>query len=295
MDGSSQDEWERLATNLRVERALLEVLDVLSGLRVVVFKGGLLTRLIYGDLRKRASADNDLWIEEPECSQALERLLLAGYRALPGIEPRAALRRYGQVALWPGGDLDEVSLDLHAEPFMGALFRVRSEELRSHLIEVPLHDRQVLTFDEPLSLVHMVAHYLQHRLERDHLDEIGAAWDAWSLDESELRQLARLTCSEPALEHAIHLAFELGHCKKPPPELTTRRARLCRLLDSKERSQLPPTKGRILSYFLAAPSRLPKAAILEIFLEEDDLISRYGEGSRLEHTWLRVRGLLMRG
>lgn len=292
---SSQDEWERLATNLRVEKALLEVLEVLPEFRVVVFKGGLLTRLIYGDLRKRASADNDLWVEEPECSRALGRLLESGFRALPGIDPRAALRRNGQVALWPRGDMDEVSLDLHAEPFMGALFPVRSEDVVPHLIEVPLHERQVLTFDEPLSLVHMVAHYLQHRLERDHLEEIGAAWDAWALDEKELRELARRTCSEPALEHALHLCWELGHCRKAPLSVTSRRARLCRLLDSKDRGQLPPTKGRVLSFFLAAPSRLPKAAIAEIFLEDDDRTSRYGPGSRMRQTWLRVRDLVHRG
>lgn len=292
---SSQDEWERLATNLRVEKALLEVLDLLGDIPVVVFKGGLLTRLIYGDLRKRASADNDIWLEEPACSKALECLLAAGFRALPGIEPHAALRRYGQVALWPQGDFDDVSLDLHAEPFMGSLFSVKNEDLRAHLIEVPLHDRTVLSFDEPLSLAHMVAHYLQHRLERDHLEEIGAAWDRWSIDEGELRALARRTCTEPALEHALFLCSELGHCQKRPLQLTTRRARLCTLFDSKNRSQLPPTKGRIASYLLAAPQRLPQAALSGVFLEEDDLISRYGFGSRLRHTWLRARDLLTRG
>lgn len=134
---SSHDEWERLATNLRVERALLDVLDLLPEFRVVVFKGGLLTRLIYGDLRKRASADNDLWIEEPDCSTALRRLLDAGFLPLPGIDPERAMRRNGQVALWPGGVMGEVSLDLHAEPFMAALFPVRIEDIRPHLIEVP--------------------------------------------------------------------------------------------------------------------------------------------------------------
>lgn len=292
---SSQEGWERLATNLRVEKALLEVLDLLQDFRVVVFKGGLLTRLIYGDLRMRASADNDIWIEEPACSQALMRLIAAGYRALPGIDPQRALRRNGQVALWPHGDIDAVSLDLHAEPFMGALFRVQRDAILAHLIEVPIHDRQVLTFDEPLSLVHMVAHYLQHRLERDHLEEIGAAWDAWSLDERALRSLARHTCSEPALEHALRLCSELHHCQKEPLRLTSRRAQLCGVFDSKDREQLPPTKGRILSFLLAAPSRLPRAVLSEVFLDEDDLISRYGQGPRLYQTWRRARDLVTRG
>lgn len=292
---SSQDEWERLATNLRVEKALLEVLDLLADFPVVVFKGGLLTRLIYGDLRKRASADNDLWIEEPACSRVLQRLLGAGFRPLSGIDPDAALRRYGQVALWPRGDLGEVSLDLHAQPFMGELFSVKNEDLRAHLIEVPLHDRTVLTFDKPLSLVHMVAHYLQHRLERDHLEEIGAAWDRWQLDEDELRVLARHTCTEPALEHALLLCAELGHCQKRPLAVKTRRARLCGHLDSPRRSQLPPTRGRIASYLLAAPQRLPRAAFSGVFLESDDLVSRYGKGSRVSQTWRRARELLVRG
>lgn len=295
MDETAQLQWERLATNLRVEEALLEVLELLKGFRVVVFKGGLLTRQIYGDLRQRASADNDIWIEEPDCRRALEILLYAGYRPLEGLEARAALRRYGQVALWPDQDMDRVSIDLHAEPFMGSLFTVEREAIQRHIVETSLHERSVLTFDEYLAFVHMVAHFLQHRLERDHLEEIGAAWEKWDLDESRLRALARSTCSEPALEHAIHLCSVLGHCRKAPLPRTTRRARLCALLDGASRSQLPPTKGRLASFLLAAPHRLPGAVVSAILLEDDDRISRYGPGSRLRQTWLRALELVTRG
>ena len=107
-----QIDLERMATNLRMEDELLGVLTLLDSLPVVVFKGPLLTRLIYGDLRQRASADNDLWVAEPHIGQALARLLAHGYRATPGLDPEGALRRVGQVALFHP-EPRRPSVDLH--------------------------------------------------------------------------------------------------------------------------------------------------------------------------------------
>ncbi len=294
MADTTQLEWERLATNLRVEKALLEVLDLLDGFSIVVFKGGLLTRQIYGDLRRRASADNDIWIPEPECSRALSVLLSAGYKPLPGLDAKAALRRYGQVALWPDQDIGSVTIDLHAEPFMGSLFAVDYDVISRHLVEAELHGRRVSTFDEYLAFVHMVAHFLQHRLERDHLEEIGDAWDAWDLDEGRLRSLARASCTEPALEHALYLCNRLGACQKPEIGRRSIRARTCARLDPPERGEPSKNRGRVLSYLLAAPHRLPRAVLAGLFLEADDSRSRFGSGSRLRQTWLRVRDLVTR-
>jgi hypothetical protein len=199
------------------------------------------------------------------------------------------------VALWPDGDKEAVSLDLHSEPFLGTLFRVDESALLEHLVDTSFHERTVKTFDRPLSLIHMVAHFLQHRMERSHLQEIGAAWDAWSLDEGELRALARRTCSEPALEHALWLARRAGACVKVPLVRQSVRARLIGAWDRPNQREPAPTAGRVISILLAQPLRLPAAAARGLLLEPDDLESRFGGGSRLGQIGQRANELLTRG
>lgn len=290
-----QDQWERLATNLRVEGALLPVLDCLSGLPVVVFKGALLTRLLFGDLRRRASADNDLWVPERYAEEALSRLLSTGFCPLPGLDASRALKRAGQVALWPGGDFDAVSCDLHLAPFARGMFSVDEDVLQKHLVVVPLHGREVTTFDKPLAFVHLVAHYLQHRLERSHLWEIAVAWDSWELEEAELLELAKQTCTQPALEFAVVAAQNTGWMTRPAFAARHPRARvLLHLTDSGQKIG-GESSARLLSLFLAAPLRVPRQLWSGVLLEPDDLRARYGAGSRVLQTLRRARDLLERG
>lgn len=278
----SQD-WERLAQNLRVERGLLAGLDVLSDIPIVVFKGGALTRRLYGDLRKRASADNDLMVRHRDAGRALDRLLAHGYQPAAGLDAERALARTGQVALFPGGDFDAPSLDLHAEPFSRNFFQVDEDYLWSRLEVVDIHGRSIPTFDAPLALTHMVAHFFQHLLEVSQLQHIGWAWDRFGreLDRAELVEVAERTSGVAALEYALGLAAEYGFVRGPRPECSSARARLAlrcfgrRWLESQPRGS---ARG-LVAVLVADPARLPRALGRGLFPEQDELTSIYGEGS----------------
>jgi len=307
-----QMDLERIATNLRVEEALLGILELLDPLPVVVFKGPLLTRLIYGDLRQRASADNDLWVEEPHVLNALERLLAHGYLPTPGLDPRAALRRVGQVALMHP-ESRRPSVDLHVQPYSRRFFSVDYARVSTHVRLVALHGRQVRTFDEPLAFTHLVAHFLQHHFELQLVDDIAWAWGAWA-ELPGFRQtvveLGRVTCTLPALLFTLRL-IELrkgGHtspvvseqCRLVEAELSMwERVRVRGVLRrfsvgaAKEmRAPLLSVERKFLALFLVAPHRLATEISHAVLLEQDDLTSRYGPGRRggllLRHLWSKL-------
>lgn len=277
----SRERWERLATNLRVESALPEVLDALSDLTVVVFKGALLTERIYGDLRARASGDNDLFVPVAEVRAALERLLARGFRALPGLDPWAALAGEGQVALWPQGDTNRVSVDLHQRPFASPYFDVPESLLLEHLEEAELVGRRVLTFNRALTLCHLVAHFVQHHLDRDHLSTIVAAAQAFQLDARELESLAKATGTFEAMDYALSVAADLGLGERSD-NWRTLRARQVRRVWSSERVEPPREVVRkALALYLASPRRFARGVLENAWLRPDDLRARYGAGSRL--------------
>ena len=62
----------------------------------------------------------------------------------------------------------------------------------------------------PLAFVHMVAHYLQHLFEESKLPILGAAWDAWDLDMSAIRELAGKTCTVEGLEFSLGMVAGRG-------------------------------------------------------------------------------------
>ena len=289
-----QQRWDNMFTNLRGEQELLRVLDILEGLYVVVFKGGILTRMIYGDLGARASVDNDLWVRSSETRAALDRLLGAGFSPLPGLDPVKALTREGQVALWADGK-DAVGADLHASPFSRKIFSVPENVLEEHVVEFELHGRSIHTFDRPLAFAHLVAHYVQHRLEPSHLRDIGAAWDSWKLDESGIRRIARQTCTEAALEFALGAARDQGYCTRAVIEPSHQRARSLLHWTDRGRRLGGETSGRFLSLALAAPRRIPSWAYRGILLEDDEFVARSGRGRSLMQVLRRIRDLARRG
>jgi len=274
------EEWERLATNLRVERALLDALDCLEDVRVVVFKGPTLTRMIFGDLRQRASADNDLWVARRDANRALHRLLRAGYSPLEGIDPERAMKRYGQVALWPAGDPSSVSLDLHVEPFSARYFDVPETVLEANLVPVDVQGHALLTFSKPLALCHLVAHFVQHHLTTPQLENFAHACHEWGprvLQEAE--RLAPRTCSAGAFEYSVWLARRRGLLGGTCPELRGRSGFVAAL-----GGIAPEEKHSIVRKFLAVwvsdPKKLPQGVYSSVCLDPDDLHSRYGNGRR---------------
>ena len=286
-------EWERLATNLRVEGALMDALEILSDFPVVVFKGAVLTRLIYDDLRARASCDNDLWIRAADTQEVLRRLLDAGFRPLQGLDAEAAVRRTGQVDLWPAGDFKQPSLDLHRSPFSIRYFSVSEETLANNLMSIVIHDREVQTFNHRLALTHLVAHYIQHHFEEERLVDLGAAWDRWQTHLDGLWGLAAKTCTNPGLLFSLHRAHQKGYCRIPPPAPLCVRSRL--VTATLDEPFFQHSIGRkFLSLFLTNPHRLRQGIWSSVFLEKDDLESRYGVGTPWHQYWCHLRHLLDR-
>ncbi len=290
---SSSPEWERLATNLRVEDALMDALELLGDFPVVVFKGAVLTRLVYGDLRARASSDNDLWVPASHFSSALAALLDAGFEPLQGIDPQAAVLRVGQVPLWAGGDFRSPSLDLHAAPFSVRYFSVREEVLAKNLMTIRVHGRELLTFNHRLAMTHLVAHYIQHHLEDSHLLDVGAAWDRWQTRFDGIWGISAETCTNAAFLFTLHRAFQRGYCRVPPPAPMCARGRAATAVVDEPFFQHPIGR-KFLSVFLTNPRRLPQGIWGSVFLEKDDLLSRYGGGTPWRQYWRHLRYLLER-
>ncbi len=299
-----QIDLERMATNLRMEEALLGLLDLLDSIPVVVFKGPLLTRLIYGDLRQRASADNDLWVAEPHVQVALHRLLAHGYRPTPGLDAQRALRRVGQVALF-AKDARQPSVDLHAEPYSRRFFSVDYARVAQHVRPTILHGRQVMTFDEPLAFTHLVAHFLQHHFELSMLADIACAWERWSVlpgFRQSVLALSRVTCTVPALLFILRLMAMSGGAAAGHDKLEQARAWqgsltmwegvrvryvLGRFWSRGSTVKAPPlgVERKFLALFLVAPHRLASEMTDAILLDQDDLVSRYGPGRRDKLLW----------
>ncbi len=295
MSGDTEG-WERLATNLRVEKALLQVLELLEGLPVVVFKGALLTRMVYGDLRQRASADNDLWIPHAYAHEALTRLLSAGYLPEPGLDARAAFRRRGQVPLWLAGDFTQVSADLHVEAFSALYFSVDESVLKEHLVSVEIHGRRVQTFDRLLAMTHMAAHFIQHQFEQHVLVVLGHAWDRWhkELDLDELFLLSSQTCTRSALEYSLWLAHLLGYARCEVPPLSSWRARALAQLHGDKLPAQRDIYRKFMSLAVSDLKNIPQGMLHSLWLEQDELNNRYGEGARgaqfLKHIAYLFRG-----
>jgi hypothetical protein len=289
---------EILATNLRVLAALHPVLDLLTGLPVVVFKGPLATQRAFGHLGARASADNDLWLPGPAAQAALRRLLAAGYSAGSHLDPARMLAARGQVALWPDGDVAQVSVDLHLRPFAQPYFDVADEVLLAHLVQDTSTGRVVETFDLELTFCHAVAHYVQHHFPDAHLDLIVRLWLVCSAlrdpasrqqglangasllaADAEMLRLVDETCGRSAAALALHRAAErAGGVPLAPPR--ERRAREVGRLLSHFHGAPPGLIRKLLALYLTAPRRLVSGIWQSAFPATDVLYERYGVGSR---------------
>lgn len=296
-------EAENLATNLRVLAALHGVLDLLGELPVVVFKGPLLTRRAYRHLGARASADNDLWVPGGAAPVALERLLTAGYVPSPHVDAHLALEQRGQVALWPGGNIDAISVDLHTRPFARPYFEVDEAVLLEHLEVDTASGRRIRTFDLPLAFCHLVAHYVQHHLADDQLELLARLWLMSVVPGQEhsaapdperpagtgsLLALIERTCGRPAANLALTRAHALSILHQPPAFDAPRSAEVGRCLDFFDGAP-PGVVRKLLALYLTAPRRLVPGILGSAFASSELLHERYGRGPR---AWLLLRHLL---
>lgn len=284
-------EAEVLATNLRVVSSLHRALDLLAGLPVVVFKGPILTARVYGRLSARASADSDLWVRKSRVEEALQRLLAAGFRPSPHLDAARAIERRGQVALWPEGDLEQVSIDLHARPFSRPYFEVDESVLEQHLEVDVTFGRAITTFDLRLAFCHAVAHYVQHHLADSYLDVVGRLWallapepGAWAplhlAAPGDLMALIDRTCGVPAAQVALRRHAVL-HGRSPVDDQHQWRARAVGSVLDAFGGAPPGLMRKFLSLYLVRPERLPSGAWEAAFPPEDVLREQYGLGPRV--------------
>jgi len=285
---------EIVATNLRVLAALHRVLDILEGLPVVVFKGPLLTQRAYGHLGARASADNDLWVPDQAAEEALARLLAAGFSPATPLDPAVAIEHRGQVALWPQGDPDQVSVDLHVRPFARPYFEVDAQVLLEHLQTDTSTGRPVQTFDGPLAFCHAVAHYVQHHLPDEQLGLIRQLWSRLVNGEpdrrgkGELLALVDATCGSAAASLALWRSGELdglGSGRREPEGRARQVAHLLAIF----RGSPPGVLRKLAALYLTAPERLLSGTWDSAFPPQSLLQERYGLGPR---GWLLLRHVL---
>lgn len=286
-----------LAWNLALEAELVRVLALLDPLEVVVFKGPLLTRQIYGDLRQRISSDNDLLIRPEDVGHVLWVLFEDGYEPLPYDVPERTLRATGRTTLLKRVEGMLHSVDLHTEAFSRPHFSVPDGLVREHLEGVEVHGRTMLRFDRHLAFAHLVAHFVQHRFEQHILRDLGAAWTRWQVDLRGIgyREFAARTCTVEALEYSLTAAQALGFSDGPSLGATTKRARLVLRGFRPERIQEPVHLGYVRGFWstlLVRPSAVPKLAWRGIVLPEHELEVRHQAEYRPAMRWQRLQAPL---
>jgi hypothetical protein len=282
-----------IAWNLALEAELVRVLGVLDPIEVVVFKGPLLTRQIYGDLSARQSADNDLLIRSEDAERTLCALSRDGYRVLPFDVPERTLAHEGRVTLLKNVASMVHSVDLHVNAFSESLFRVSPELVRAHLEPVELHGRRVLRFDRKLAFAHLVAHFVQHRFEEHILRDLGEAWTRWQdvLHGQRFREFAAQTCTREAFEYAVSAAHALDLTLGPKIATTCPRARFVLGVFPPERIPEPVHLGYVRclwSTLLVRPSAVPKLALRGLVLSEREFEVRH---QREYEPWMRLQRL----
>jgi hypothetical protein len=120
-----------------------------------------------------------------------------------------------------------VTLDLHWAPFRPRLHPAPEELIWRHAEWCALRNANVRVFDPPLTLVHLAAHYAQHRfVEPRVLAQFAAAWATWNaeIDPPDLASLAKQCSLQHVLAYAFTAAEAAGVLTVPAPRTESRRA-----------------------------------------------------------------------
>lgn len=210
------------AHNLALRAELLRVVDALqaAGLAPVVLKGFPLLERLGGSLGERRLVDNDLLVgprDVPSASAVLRRL---GYVSLPGRTLESDLRRnYEHPWILPDGRGGHLCCELHWAPAAPWAFDFSEALLAEHTRALPLFGRRVHVLDEPLTLLQLAAHMVQHELcEPRTLRVLARAWERWSarLDREELARLAARVGVRAALAYGLTVTARELRSPAPP-------------------------------------------------------------------------------
>jgi Uncharacterised nucleotidyltransferase len=275
------------ARNLLLTSELLTIargLDA-AGVAFIVLKGVPLAYRIFGRLEARRIRDNDILVHPGDVDRALGVLRDFGYEPLhPALPPGKEFRRTNQYAMLhrlPTGAVAHA--ELHRTAFYPAFFAVPEQIEWGHTQPFRLHGVTVRVFDEPLTLLHLAAHFAQHACSQAWiLRDVAAAWNTWhrDVDRDELLRLARDTGTGRVLEFALRAAQELDLLLAPAPLTASRRvAVLRRLLPTRrlfEPRPDPDHRRNLLVFLLTGPRLAPRYLVHGMFPTIERMSVVYG-------------------
>jgi hypothetical protein len=231
-----------LARNLVLEGELLAVGRALDsvGVPFIVLKGIPLAHRLGLRLDERPLHDNDILVGRNDAVRAGRAIEELGYRpiaerTLAGTMPRDFQLAYTRVT--ESGAT--ATVDLHWAAFTPSLYPVAEDVIWSRTEPFEHRGQSFTVFDQPLTLIHLAAHYAQHRFtEARVVHQFATAWDRWhaTIDHDDLRTLARRTRQTHALVYAflvagtpaqsiessiarrLHRRFPHGRDNAPPPD-----------------------------------------------------------------------------
>jgi len=296
--GAPTGDRAALATqNLSVTSELLVIARALdaAGVDFIVLKGVPLAYRVFGRLDARRIRDNDILVHPRDVAAALRALRGCGYElATPGLHPDKELRRTNQHAMVrraPTGRL--ASAEIHWRAFHPWFFDVPEAIEWRHQRPFALHGVTVRVFDEPLTLLHLAAHFAQHAFsEAWILRDVAAAWNAWhrDIDTDELWSLARDTGTVHVLEFALRAAEDVHLLVAPSPRRSSRRAELLRrVLPTRrlfEARPHPDHRRNLLVFLVTGLRRAPRYLTYGMFPTIESMSARYG---RPVSSWLYLR------
>lgn len=246
---------------------------------MVVLKGIPLTRRLFGRLDARSMVDNDVMVRRGDAVRAHQTLLGLGYEDPPfrKLEPQLRVDfQHAMVRRLPSGATTHA--ELHWNAVSPRLYPVPEEILWSHVEPFDHRGAPVKVFDKPLTVVHLAAHFAQHRFsELRILRDLARAWTLWgaSIDAAELESLAHRTGLVHALDFGLSSAHALGMLESAPPELGSKRAaRLRAWLPAERLAETPPTRGYwrdLLMLSLADPPNVVRWLLPLLFPPIDNM------------------------
>jgi len=160
-------------------------------------------------LDERALHDNDILVRRSDAHAAAGALEALGYQPRGGRSIAAHLRSDFQLAYERQTASGVAVLDLHWAAFTPSLYPVDEALVWSRTETFEHRGQSFIVFDKPLTLVHLAAHYAQHRFtEARIVRQLAAGWNRWhsSIDHDDLRDLAHETGQTDALAYAFLVA-----------------------------------------------------------------------------------------
>lgn len=247
----------RALRNLVLESELLHIHDALTERRIpcLVLKGIPLTRRLYERLEQRVMSDVDIMVPPHQVVEAIGVLEAQGFLGQGALETS---RRGGHTYQLLRQTSTTVHVDLHWTSFPVTL-PMPLEVQWSRTETLAISGRELLVYDPPLTILHLVAHLAKDGfLNGQTLTDFSRAWLRWApeLDLADFRTLAQRGHLQRATGHALALAQELDLLPPDTPSLGFGRSPLLETL-------MPPAlvSARLTEKAPAGPSLIYRQSL----------------------------------